>query len=58
MCNLTTAQHQIGRAQMDGRYAGAEAEAAPARATVEQLQAPTSGTPHRVAAGGRSASIG
>jgi hypothetical protein len=27
-------------------------------ATVEQLQAPTSGTPHRVGAGGRSASIG
>ena len=29
-----------------------------ARATVEQLQAPTSGTPHRVGVGGRSASIG
>ena len=26
--NLAMAQHQIGRAQMDGRYAGAEAEAA------------------------------
>jgi hypothetical protein len=29
-----------------------------ARATVEQLQAPTSGTPHHVGVGGRSASIG
>jgi hypothetical protein len=29
-----------------------------ARATVEQLQAPTTGTPHRDGVGGRSASIG
>jgi hypothetical protein len=49
MSDLATAQHQIGRAQMDGRSAGAEAEAAHgrrlgsehnrARATVEQLHA-------------------
>jgi hypothetical protein len=39
--NLATAQHQIGRAQMDGRYAGAEAEAAHGRCLGERAQSRT-----------------